>query len=367
MNASLHNDLLLRAARREPTERTPVWMMRQAGRYLPEFRAIREKVDFLTLCKTPELAAEVTIQPVDIVGVDAAIIFSDILTIPEAMGLDLEFVSGTGPVFHSPVRNEADVRRLKKSVLPDLEYVGEAIRATVRQLAGRVPVIGFTGAPWTLATYMVEGRSSRHFKVIKQLLYSQPALLESLLDRIVTEAIDYLGMQIEAGAHIVQIFDSWGGILAPEAFHQFALKPLTLLVESVRTAHPDIPVIVFSKGARTHLTDLAGTGADVLSLDWMIDPGQARMTLKSRTALQGNLDPAVLLTDPPAIERETEHMLAVFGEGPGHIANLGHGITPDVPVENARAFVRAVKELSPRYHTENQDTQRTGSFRESLE
>lgn len=350
MSTNLKNDLLLRAARREPTERTPVWMMRQAGRYLPEFRAIREKVDFLTLCKTPELAAEVTIQPVDIVGVDAAIVFSDILTIPEAMGLDLEFISGTGPVFHNPVRGQKDVENLHQGVLPDLEYVGDAISATVRQLESRVPVIGFTGAPWTLATYMIEGRSSRHFTVIKKLLYSQPDLLESLLDRVATETIDYLSMQIEAGADIVQIFDSWGGVLAPGAFQRFALRPLTLIVEAVHISHPDIPVIVFSKGARTHLASLADSGADVLSIDWMADLGDVRQTIADKTALQGNLDPAILLTDPPVIEQETRKMLAAYGKSPGHIANLGHGITPEVPVENARAFVQAVKRFSPQYH-----------------
>ncbi|MCF7804040.1 MAG: uroporphyrinogen decarboxylase [Candidatus Marinimicrobia bacterium] len=343
MSKNLQNDLILQAAKREQTERRPVWMMRQAGRYLPEYRAVREKADFLTMCKTPELAAEVTIQPVDIVGVDAAIIFSDILTIPEAMGLDLEFVSGRGPVFHNPVRNDKNVDDLRSGILPELEYVGKAIEETVRQLDGRVPVIGFTGAPWTLATYMVEGGSSKHFKVVKKLLYSQPELLKSMLDKLVVETIEYLDMQIQAGADIVQIFDSWGGILTPAAFKEFALEPVTTIVEGIKARHPETPVTVFSKGARTHLPSLAATGADVLSLDWMIDLGDAREEVGDKVALQGNLDPAILLTDPATIETETRKMLDSYGDGPGHIVNLGHGITPNVPVENARTFVDAVK------------------------
>ncbi len=350
MSKNLQNALILRAARQEPTERTPVWMMRQAGRYLPEFRVIREKVDFLTLCKTPELAAEVTIQPVDIVGVDAAIIFSDILTIPEAMGLELEFVSGIGPVFHNPVRNEKDVKNLHADVLSELEYVGNAITETVKQLDGRVPVIGFAGAPWTLATYMVEGQSSKKYHIIKKLLYSQPELLQALLDCLTVETVEYLAMQVEAGADILQIFDSWGGILAPAAFEQFSLAPMKNVISGVKTRFPDVPVIAFSKGSGTHLAQLADCGADVVSLDWMVDLGWARNMTQHKVALQGNLDPAVLLTEPVAIERETRQMLHSFGSGSGHIANLGHGITPHVPVENARSFVEAVKVNSARYH-----------------
>jgi len=346
----LQNDLILRAARRQKTERTPVWMMRQAGRYLPEFRAIRKKVDFLTLCKTPELAAEVTIQPIDIVGVDAAIIFSDILTIPEAMGLDLEFIKGTGPVFDNPVRNHNDVQNLRKGVLPELEYVGKAIEETVKELNGRVPVIGFTGAPWTLATYMVEGGSSKHFKIIKKLLYSQPELIEEILERIAVEAIEYLAMQVEAGADLLQIFDSWGGILAPPAFERFALKPMRTVVRGIKSRFPDVPVTVFSKGARTHLSQIAACGGDVISVDWMMDLGKAREETNDKIALQGNLDPAILLTDPTIIEQETKQMLDSYGNGSGHIANLGHGITPKVPVENAKAFVNTVKSISGKYH-----------------
>ncbi len=344
MSTHLKNDLLIRAAKQQPVERTPVWMMRQAGRYLSEYQAVRAKADFLTMCKTPELASEVTIQPVDIVGVDAAIIFSDILTIPEAMGLSLEFVKGHGPVFDNPVRNTDDIQSLYRDILPDLEYVGKAIERTVYQLDGRVPVIGFSGAPWTLATYMIEGGSSRDYKVAKTLLYSQPDLLRRLIDILIPEIIDYLNMQIEAGADIVQIFDSWGGVLAPAEFQKFALKPIKIIVEGLKTKKPDIPVIVFSKGARTHLTSLASTGADVISLDWMVDLGWAREQTQEKVALQGNLDPAILLTDPTIIEAETRKMLASYGNGVGHIANLGHGITPDVPVENAKAFVQSVKE-----------------------
>jgi len=345
MSSHLQNDLLIRAAKQQPVERTPVWMMRQAGRYLPEYQAVREKSDFLTMCKTPELAAEVTIQPVDIVGVDAAIIFSDILTIPEAMGLSLEFVKGSGPVFDNPVRNIDDVESLGKNILPELEYVGKAIEQTVSQLNGRVPVIGFSGAPWTLATYMIEGGSSIDYKVAKKLLYSQPDLLKRLIDALIPEIIEYLDMQIEAGADIVQVFDSWGGVLAPAEFEEFALKPMTLIVEGLKTRNPDTPVIVFSKGARTHLPSLADTGADVVSLDWMVDLGWAREQVQDKVALQGNLDPAILLTDPTIIEEETKNLLSSYGDGFGHIANLGHGITPDVPVENAKAFVQAVKDF----------------------
>ncbi len=349
MENHLENDLILQAAFRKVTSRTPVWMMRQAGRYLPQFRAIREKVDFLTLCKTPELAAEVTVQPVDIVGVDAAIIFSDILTIPEAMGLNLEFVKGQGPVFHNPVRNQGDLDSLASGVLKDLQYVGDAISATAKALQNRVPIIGFAGAPWTLATYMVEGQSSKYFKTIKTLVYSQPSLMRSLLEKITIEAVEYLCMQIQAGAHIVQIFDSWGGILAPDVFTEFSLNPLNTLIRSVKMRHPDIPVILFNKGARTHLPALADTGADVISVDWMMGLGEARQQV-STLALQGNLDPSVLLADPEIIREQTRRMLDDFGPGEGHIANLGHGITPDVPVENAKAFVAAVKEFSPQYH-----------------
>lgn len=350
MSSNLKNDLILRAARREATPRTPVWMMRQAGRYLKEYREIREKVDFLTLCKTPELAAEVTIQPVDIIGVDAAIIFSDILTIPEAMGLELEFVKGEGPVFHNPVRTLGDVDALRTGIADELGYVGEAIGETVRRLAGRVPVIGFTGAPWTLATYMVEGGSSKDFTLVKKLLYSEPELFRKLLDQLTTEIIEYLSMQIGSGADIVQIFDSWGGVLAAPEFHEFALEPMSGIVNELKSRHPDIPMILFSKGARTHLKALSGLGAEVLSLDWMADLGSTRLEVDNRVALQGNLDPAILLTDPEIIRRETKQMLESFGHGYGHIANLGHGITPEVPVENAKAFVHAVKEYSKQYH-----------------
>ena len=350
MTVTLQNDLILRAARREPTERTPVWMMRQAGRYLPEYRAVRKKADFLTMCKTPALAAEVTVQPVDIVGVDAAIIFSDILTIPEAMGLQLEFVSGRGPVFESPVRNQQDVDNLKTGVLDDLRYVGYAIEETVKNLDGRVPVIGFAGSPWTLASYMIEGGSSKHYKVLKKLMYSQPDLLKSLLDKLVAETIEYLSMQVDAGADILQLFDSWGGILASNMYDEFSLTPLKTIIQGVKNRHPDIPMTIFSKGARTHITSQANAGADVISLDWMADLGTMRKQVDDTVALQGNLDPAVLLTDPLIVEEQTKQMLKSYGKGAGHIANLGHGITPKVPVENAKAFIDTVKSESVKYH-----------------
>jgi len=355
MSTELQNDLILRTIRHEPVGRTPVWMMRQAGRYLPEYREVREKVDFLTLCKTPELAAEVTIQPVDIVGVDGAIIFSDILTIPEAMGLDLEFVKGQGPVFHNPVRNHRNIKELSSEVTENLAYVGDAISETVQQLDGRVPVIGFSGAPWTLSTYMVEGGSTKDFSVIKKLLYSEPEVFRALLDKLEPEIVEYLAMQIRAGADMIQIFDSWAGVLAPTEFEKFSLRPISRVVKELKSRFPGTPVVVFSKGAGVHLNALAETGADALSLDWMTDLHSAREVCGNRVALQGNLDPGVLLTDPDIIRRETKQMLRAYGDGPGHIANLGHGITPDVPVDNARAFVSAVKEHSGKYHKHNDE------------
>ena len=342
--------LLLRAARRQPTERTPVWFMRQAGRYLPEYRRVREKVDFLTLCKTPELAAEVTIQPVDLVGVDAAIIFSDILVIPEAMGMTLVVEEGKGgPRFPKPVRTADDIEGLRiPDAVDDLSYVMDAIRLAKKNLADRVPLIGFSGAPWTLAAYMVEGSGTREFRHAKSLLFTEPALAHRLLEKLARSVSAYLRAQIEAGADIVQIFDTWGGILGPEEFDEFSLRYIRMIVDDVKPL--GAPIIVFCKGCGHALEKIAEAGADVVSVDWTERIGAARASVGERVAIQGNLDPIILFAQPQRIEAAVQKILQEYGKGPGHILNLGHGILPQTPVANVKAFVEAVKKYSPRYH-----------------
>lgn len=344
------NDLFLRACRRQPVERTPVWIMRQAGRYLPEYRAIRAKTDFLTLCKTPELAAEVTIQPVDIIGVDAAIIFSDILVIPEAMGMELIVEEGKGgPRFPSPIRTVSDMAKLKMpDPAIDLRYVMDALRLTCQRLDGRVPLIGFAGSPWTLATYMVEGRGSKSFEHILDWVSRSPTDIHALLERLAHAVASYLSAQIEAGAQAVQIFDTWGGILPPDAFEEFSLRYIKLIIGELRT--DGAPVIVFSKGCAHSLEAIAASGCDVVGLDWTTDIGEARKRVGTTVALQGNLDPNMLYSSPELIRQEVKSILGRFGNGSGHIFNLGHGILPDIPVNHARAFVDAVKEESVAYH-----------------
>jgi uroporphyrinogen decarboxylase len=344
------NDLFLRACRREPVERTPVWMMRQAGRYLPEYRAIRAKVDFLTLCKTPELAAEVSIQPVDIIGVDACIIFSDILIVPEAMGMKLFVEEGTGgPRFEDPIRTRADINNL---AVPDpnheLKYVMDALRLTRKNLNNRVPLIGFAGSPWTLATYMVEGKGSKNFRSVKELIYSNPKDAHALLDKLARTVAAYLSAKIEAGAQAVQIFDTWGGILPPDEFKEFSLRYIEQVLNLVR--RNGAPIIVFCKDCGHSLEAIADTGCDVVGLDWSIDIAKARMMVGSTCALQGNLDPSMLYAPPERIREGVKKILEKFGKGSGHIFNLGHGILPDIPVEHAKAFVQIVKEESAKYH-----------------
>lgn len=343
------NDRFLKACRRQAVDRTPVWIMRQAGRYLPEYRAIRAKTDFLTMCKTPALAAEVTIQPVDILGVDAAIIFSDILVIPEAMGMHLDLVESRGPVFPAPFRTSRDLDALK-DVDPEqqLRFQMEAIAQAKRALNGRVPLIGFCGSPWTLATYMVEGKGTKDFGHIKRMMLDEPDLLTQLLKRLVTAVRRTLEAQIAAGADAVQIFDTWGGILDPDHYRRFALDPMFDIVSTLKSE--GAPVIVFSKGANHALNDLADIGADVVGLDWTIDLSSARGIAGDRVALQGNLDPSFLYASPDRIRKEVAALLKKFGRGPGHVFNLGHGIFPDVPVDHARALVHAVQEESPAYH-----------------
>lgn len=345
----MQNDLFLKACRRQKVERTPVWIMRQAGRYLPEYRAIRAQMDFKTMCKTPELAAAVTIQPVDVLGVDAAIIFSDILVVPEAMGMEWQMEEQRGPRFPRPLRSRADIEAL---VVPDpeksLRFVLDAIGQAKRHLVGRVPLIGFSGAPWTLATYMIEGGGSSSFRYTKAMMLDEPDAFLLLLKKVGETVRLYLEAQVAAGADAVQLFDTWAGVLAPDHFRKFALDPLW---ETISSLHREgEPLIVFAKGASHSLHDIVGIGADVVGIDWTMDLAAAREIAGDRVALQGNLDPAALYASPESIRREVRAVLRKYGRGPGHIFNLGHGITPDVPVEHARAMVRAVKEESASYH-----------------
>lgn len=338
------NDLLLRALRREPVSRPPVWMMRQAGRYLSEYRAVRAQSDFLTMCRTPELATEVTLQPIDLVGVDAAIIFSDILVVPEAMGMSLTLDEGVGPQFANPLRSPTDVARLRP-VEPreQLSYMLDALRMTRRALNDRVPLIGFAGAPWTLAAYMVEGRGTKQFAVAKRMLFEQPAMAHNLLGLLADAVGEFLVAQVEAGAQVVQLFDSWAGALAPDEFRTFALPALARAAQRAREA--GVPVIVFAPGAGWALDEIAAaTHADAIGIDWHTAPAEARRTLEPfGVAMQGNLDPCALYAPVEEIRRRTHAMIEAFGPL-GHVANLGHGILPDMQPDHARAFVNAVRE-----------------------
>lgn len=351
---TLKNDRLLRALRREHTDRTPVWIMRQAGRYLPEYREIRQQAgSFMDLCTNPELACEVTLQPLRRFDLDAAILFSDILTIPDAMGLGLYFAEGEGPKFKHPLRGAAAIRALPRPDPEDaLGYVMAAVRHIRHALDGSVPLIGFSGSPWTLATYMVEGGSSKNFGRVKALLYEDPRLAHVLLERLAEAVTDYLNAQIANGVQAVQIFDSWGGALGHREFREFSLRYLARIIAGLDREGPDgtIPVILFCKGCSGHLEALADTGADALGVDWTLTLAEARARVGHRVALQGNMDPAVLLASPEAIRREAGRVLDSFGDGPGHVFNLGHGITPDVNPEHLGALVKAVAELSPAHH-----------------
>ncbi|MGB1403939.1 MAG: uroporphyrinogen decarboxylase [Porticoccaceae bacterium] len=350
--SELKNDRFLKALARQPVDRTPIWMMRQAGRYLPEYRATRSQAgDFMSLCKNTELACEVTLQPLERYKLDAAILFSDILTIPDAMGLGLYFEEGEGPKFRKPVRTEADIEQLNVvDTASDLAYVTDAVAMIRRELHGRVPLIGFSGSPWTLATYMIEGQSSRDFARAKTMLYTQPELMHQLLDKLALSVIDYLNAQISAGAQVVQIFDTWGGALSHAAYLEFSLAYMQKIVNGL-TKHAegrDVPVILFTKGGGHWLEAMAETGCDALGLDWTVDIGAARARVGNQVALQGNMDPAVLRADPARIEAEVATILQSFGRGQGHIFNLGHGITPDIDPANAKAFIDAVHKLSAR-------------------
>jgi uroporphyrinogen decarboxylase len=340
----MKDSLFIRACKRQETERTPVWIMRQAGRYLPEYRAIREKYDFLTTCKTPELAAEVTVQPIDIIKTDAAILFSDILVIPEAMGMHLELIESKGPVFDAPVRDAAAIENLNtEGVVERLDYVLQAIKVTKEKLAGRVPLIGFSGAPWTLACYMVEGKGSKNFDVVKSFVYQEPEAAHRLLQILADAVVEYLNAKIRAGCDAVQIFDTWAGILSPSDFEEFSLKYIRYICDNLETQ--GAPVIVFAKGVSSY-AGLAELKCDSLGVDWTKELGAVRKEIDGAKALQGNMDPTVLFAPKEKIREETERVLQSYGAGAGHVFNLGHGILPKTPVENTRYFVECVKELS---------------------
>ncbi len=346
----LKNDRLIRALLRQPVDCTPVWLMRQAGRYLPEYRQVREKAgDFLSLCKTPELACEVTLQPLRRFGLDAAILFSDILTIPDAMGLGLNFVEGEGPVFARPLRSAADIQKLP---IPDpnseLNYVMDAVRLIKKELNNQLPLIGFAGSPWTLASYMIEGGSSKTFAQIKTLLYQNPQVLHQLLDKLAIAVTHYLNAQIAAGVDVVMLFDTWGGILTTPQYEKFSLQYMEKILNGMRQHNKtrQVPVIMFTKGGGLWLEKMANIGCDAISLDWTINLSAAKARVGNKVALQGNLDPAALYAPEEKLYEEIKQVLEQYGTDPGHVFNLGHGVSPDVDPEKVRLLVDAVHTLS---------------------
>ena len=350
-SAPLANDNLLRALARAPVDRRPIWIMRQAGRYLPEYKATRERAgSFMQLCSTPELACEVTLQPLARFDLDAAILFSDILTIPDAMGLGLRFVEGEGPRFDHPVRSRSEILKLGA---PDpeveLRYVTDAVRLTRRELGGRVPLIGFSGSPWTLATYMVEGGSTREFARVKALAYTDPDAMRALLATLVSAVTRYLNAQVEAGAQALMLFDTWGGALTPDGYRRWSLEPMREIIAGLKREHEGrrVPVVAFTKGGGQWLEAMADCGADALGVDWTTSLGDARRRVGDRVALQGNLDPSVLYADPDAIRREARAVIDDFGPGPGHVFNLGHGIHPWVDPERVAVLVDEVHAYNP--------------------
>ncbi len=352
---SLQNDCFIRALLRQPTERTPVWMMRQAGRYLPEYRRVREQAgSFMNLCTNPELACEVTLQPLERYRLDAAILFSDILTIPDAMGLGLHFIEAEGPRFSRPIRTEADVRTL---IVPEpeesLRYVTDAVRLIQRELQGRVPLIGFSGSPWTLATYMVEGGSSKDFRKVKTMLYDRPDLLHELLEKLTDAVAVYLNAQIAAGVNAVMLFDTWGGSLTTGQYLEFSLRYAQRILDQLHVNQPTgiIPSILFTKGGGLWLESMAETGYNALGLDWQTPIADARRRVGNHVALQGNLDPVALYASPTTIREEVHRILTDFGHGTGHVFNLGHGVHPDIQPEHVGAMIEAVHEFSPSLHT----------------
>ena len=352
--ASLENDRFLRALLREPVDRTPLWMMRQAGRYLPEYREIRaEAGSFMNLCTNPELACEVTLQPLRRYAMDAAILFSDILTVPDALGLGLYFSEGEGPRFERPISTAAEINALDPArAASELGYVMDAVSLIRKELKGSIPLIGFAGSPWTLATYMVEGGSSKDFAKVKSLAFNEPELMHLLLSKLATSVAAYLSEQIRSGAQAVQIFDTWGGALSHNAYREFSLRYMTEIIEQLpREADGrKVPVIVFTKGGGQWLEAIADCGADAVGLDWTTDIGAARERVGDRVCLQGNMDPTLLNASPERIREEVAQILTSFGEGSGHVFNLGHGITPGINPDHVAAMVDAVVALSPGYH-----------------
>lgn len=353
--SELKNDRFLRALLRQPVDVTPVWMMRQAGRYLPEYRETRSQAgDFLSLCKNAELACEVTLQPLRRFELDAAILFSDILTIPDAMGLGLYFETGEGPRFRKPVRTAQDVEQLPvPDAASDLDYVMNAVRTIRSALGGQVPLIGFSGSPWTLATYMVEGGSSKDFRTIKRLMYAEPEVLHALLDKLADSVIDYLNQQILAGAQAVQIFDTWGGVLSTRHYQAFSLNYMKKIVSGLIREHDgrEVPSILFTKNGAQWIESIADSGCSAAGLDWTVEIGDVRGKVGERIALQGNMDPSELYGSPESIRAEVARILSSFGVGNGHVFNLGHGIALDANPDHAKVFVDAVHEFSVKYHS----------------
>tara|TARA_B100001094_G_scaffold333457_1_gene412842 strand:+ start:36223 stop:37287 length:1065 start_codon:yes stop_codon:yes gene_type:complete len=351
---TLKNDSYLKALLRQPVTHTPVWMMRQAGRYLPEYKKIRSQAgDFMSLCRNPELACEVTLQPLRRFPLDAAILFSDILTIPDAMGLGLYFETGEGPRFQNPIRTHDDIKKIPiVDPVDELGYVMDAVSTIRKALQGDVPLIGFSGSPWTLATYMIEGGASKAFTKIKKMAFSDPRALHTLLDKLADAVTLYLNAQIEHGAQSVMIFDTWGGVLSESAYREFSLRYMHKIVSGLKREHDGyiVPVTLFTKGGGQWLEAMAETGCDALGLDWTTDLAQARARVGDRVALQGNMDPSMLYADQDTIVQEVNKILSRFGHGSGHVFNLGHGIHPDVDPEHARIFIEAVKEHSKSYH-----------------
>lgn len=351
---TLENDRFLRALARQDVDRTPVWMMRQAGRYLPEYLRVRKQAgSFMDLCRNRDMACEVTLQPLERFDLDAAILFSDILTIPDAMDLGLYFVQGEGPMFKRPVRDAAAINALKApDAERDLDYVMNAVSTIRHELNGRVPLIGFSGSPWTLATYMVEGGPSKDFRHVKGLLYGDPAALHQLLETLATAVTDYLNARIRAGAQAVQIFDTWGGALSTPAYKAFSLAYMEKIVRGLIREHDGrrVPVIVFTKNGGQWLESIADIGADGVGLDWTTEMSDARARVGDKVALQGNLDPSALFGSPQVIRDEVARILESYGPGNGHVFNLGHGISQFTPIKNVQVFIEALHELSPQYH-----------------
>jgi len=355
MSHPLKNDRYLKACLQQPVDRTPVWMMRQAGRYLPEYRQLRaEAGSFMDLCTNPELACEVTLQPLRRFPLDAAILFSDILTIPDAMGLGLYFTPGEGPAFHKPVQSQADVKALP---IPDphqeLKYVTDAVATIRRELKGEVPLIGFSGSPWTLATYMVEGGATKNFSAVKGMMYGEPEVMHQLLDKLADAIILYLNAQVESGAQALMIFDTWGGVLSPRDYQEFSLRYMQKIVDGLKRENQGqrVPVTLFTKGGGAWLDLMAATGCDCLGVDWTTNLSDARAKVAGKVALQGNMDPSILYASDERIRQEVATILASYGKAPGHVFNLGHGIHQTVKPEKAAVFINSVHELSKDYHS----------------